>query len=226
MIFERARGAKIAELALHQVQHFFVRDVSRGGDHQMVGREPVAEALHEMSAVEAANGFRRAENGAAERMFWPEAARENVVKEIFGIVQIHLDFFEDDLALLLDVVGIELGTQNEIGDDVKGDGQMVIEDFGVEADLFFRSERVEHTAYRIHFAGDGFGGAAFGSFEDHVLDEMGQAVFFGDFAAGAVADPHADRDGANMRHSLGDDDEAVAEDVLLDVTDFCGGCHN
>ena len=159
-------------------------------------------------------------------MFGPEAAGENVVQEIFGIVQVHLDFFEDDLALFLHVVGIELGTQNEIGDNVKGDGQMVIEDFGVEADLFFRSERVEHAAYRIHFAGDGFGGAAFGAFEDHVLDEMGQAVFFRDFAAGPVADPHAYRDGANMRHGLGDDDQAVAEDVLLDVTDFRGGCHN
>ena len=116
-------------------------------------------------------------------MFGPEAARENVVKLILGIVQVHLDFFEDDLAFFLHVVGIEFGAQNEIGDNVKGDGQMVVEDLGVEADLFFRSERVEHAAYRIHFAGDGFGGAALGAFEDHVLDEMGQAVFFGDCTA-------------------------------------------
>ena len=158
-------------------------------------------------------------------MLRPEAARENVVKLIFGIVQVHLDFFEDDLAFFFYVFGIEFGAKNEIGDDVKRDRQMLVENFGVEADLFLRGERVEHAADGIHFAGDGFGGAALGAFEDHVLHEMGQAVFFRDFAARAVADPDADRDGADVGHRLGDDDQAVAEHVLLDVTDFRGSGH-
>src|SRR6266481_2536969 len=173
VIFQRARRAQIAELTLDEVQNFFMRDIPRGGDNEMIGRKPVAEALNEMSAVEAANGFWRSENRTAEWMLGPEAARENVVKQIFGIVQVHLDFFEDDLALLLDVIGIELGTENEIGDDVKGDREMFVENFGVEANLFFRSEGVEHAADGVHFASDGFGGAAFGALEDHVFDEMG-----------------------------------------------------
>ena len=57
VIFEHARGAQIAELALHEIQNFFVRDISRGGDHQTIGSEPVAEALDQVLAVEAADGF-------------------------------------------------------------------------------------------------------------------------------------------------------------------------
>ena len=225
MIFERARGTEIAELALDEVQNFFVRYVSRGGDDEMIGGKPIAEALDEMFAVESANGFRGAENGTAKRMLGPKAARKNVVKEILGVVHVHLDFFEDDLAFLAYVVGIELGTENEIGDDVKGDGEMFVEDFGVEANLLFRGESIEHAADRIHFTGDGFRGAALGAFENHVLDEMREAVFFRRFAARAVADPNADGDRTDVGHRLGDDHEAIAENVFLDVTRFRRGSH-
>jgi len=225
VIFKRSRGTEIPEFALNEVQNFFVRYVARGGDDEMIGGKPVAEALDEMFAIEGANGFRRAENGAAQRMLGPKAARENIVEKIFGVVHVHLDFFEDDLAFLADVLGIELGTENEIGDDVKGDGEMFVEDLGVETNLLFRGERVEHAADGVHFARDGFGGAALGAFENHVLDEMREAVFFRHFTARAVANPNADRDGTDVGHGLGDDHEAIAENVLLDVTGFRGGSH-
>ena len=102
---------------------------------------------------------------------------------------------------------------------------MLVENFGVEADLLFRCKSVKHAADGIHFAGDGFGGAAFRTFEDHVLHEMSQAVFFGDFAARAVADPHADGNRTDVSHGFGDNDETVAEHVLLDVTDFRASGH-
>jgi len=82
------------------------------------------------------------------------------VKKIFGIVQVHLDFFEDHLAFFLHVFGIEFRPQHKVGDDVKGDGEVLIKNFCVEADLFFGSESVKHAADGIHFARDGFGGAS------------------------------------------------------------------
>src|ERR1700734_1396809 len=103
----------------------------------MIGREPVTETLDKMFAVEGANGFRSAKNGAAERMLGPEAARENVVELVLGIVQIHLDFFEHNLTFFFYVAGIELGAKDEIGDDVKRDRQMLVKHFSVKADLFF-----------------------------------------------------------------------------------------
>ncbi len=99
---------------------------------------------------------------------------------------------------------------------------MLVEDLGAEADLFFRRESVEHPPDGVHFAGDHFGGAALGALEDHVLDEVGKAVFFRDFAAGTVAHPDADGDRADVGHSFGNDHEAVGENVLLDVACFRG----
>ncbi len=95
------------------------------------------------------------------------------------------------------------GRKNEIGNDVKRDRQMLVENLGVEADLFLGGEGVEHAANGIHFAGDRFGRAALGAFEDHVLHEMREAIFLVDFAARAVANPDPDGNGANVRHGLG-----------------------
>src|SRR6266436_1361057 len=188
----------------------------------MIRREPIPKARKQRITVEGFHRFRRAENRAPERMLRPESARENFVKEILGIVQIHFYFFEDHLAFLLHVFGIEFRAEHEVGDHVKGDGQVLVKNLGVEANLFLGSEGVEHAADRIHFAGDGFGGAALRALEDHVLHEVREAVLFRNFAAGAVADPQADGDGAHVGHGLGDDHEAVGQNVFLNVARFGG----
>ena len=198
-------------------------DVASGGDDDMVGRKPILEAAKKGFAAEIADGFGSAENRTAEGMFGPETTGENVVEKIFGIVQIHLDFFEDDLALFFDVVGVELGAKDEVGDDVEGDGEMFVENFGVEADLFLGGEGIEHAADGVHFAGDVFGGAALGSFENHVLEEMSKTIFGRIFAAGTVANPDADRNGTYVLHGLGDDNESVGEDVAMNVA--CSRSH-
>jgi len=43
-------------------------------------------------------------------MFRPETARKGFMEKIFGIVHVHLDFFEDDLLFVFDVGGIEART--------------------------------------------------------------------------------------------------------------------
>src|SRR6202158_4766534 len=150
-------------------------------------------------------------------MLRPETARKYVVKQIFRIVQVHLDFFEDDLAFLFHVIGIEFWPKDQIRDDVESNGQVLVKNFGVETNLLLGSEGVEHAADGVHFAGDGFGGAALRALKNHVLHEVGEAVLFGNFAAGAVADPDAYGDGAHMGHGLGDNHQAVGQNVLLNV---------
>ena len=155
-------------------------------------------------------------------MLGPKPASENFVQKILGIVHVHLDFFQDDLLLLGEVFGIKIGTEDEVGDDVEGDGKMFIEHFGVEADLFLGGEGVKHAADGIHFTRDRFRGAALGAFENHVLNEVGQAVFVGCFSARTAAHPHADGNGAHVRHILGNDHQVVGQSVLFDIASFCG----
>lgn len=211
------RGRKFAEFFFDEVEYFLVRDIAGRGDEKMIGSEPVLEAAAEGFALKFANGVGCAENGAAKRVIGPEAAGEDVVEKIFRVVHVHLDFFEDDLAFFLDIFGIEFGAQDEIGENVEGNREMGVEDFGVEADLFLGSEGVEHAANGIHFAGDVFGGASLGALEDHMFEEMGGAVFGGGFPAGAVADPDANGDGTDVLHSLRDNHEAVGESVTIDI---------
>src|SRR5260370_37742098 len=103
IVFGRTSRLHVAELALNQFQLLLVSDVARGRHHQMIWREPVPETRKERIAIKGPHGFRRAKNRAAQRMTRPEPAGENLVKEIFRIVQIHLYFFEDDLAFLLHI---------------------------------------------------------------------------------------------------------------------------
>jgi len=68
-------------------------------------------------------------------MLGPESPGKNVVKQIFRIVQVHLDFFKNHLALLADIVRIKLGAEHEVGNHIKGDREVLVEDLSVEADL-------------------------------------------------------------------------------------------
>src|SRR6202043_4033114 len=120
--------------------------------------------------------FGSAQYGASQSMFRPKPTSENFVQKILGVIHVHLDFFQDDLLFLGTASGSKLGPENQISDDVEGDGKMFVEHFGVEADLFLGGEGVEHAADGIHFTRDRFRGAALSAFENHVFDEVGQAV--------------------------------------------------
>src|SRR5438128_170927 len=96
IVFGFASRLHVAEFPLNQFQHLLVSDVARSGHYQMIRREPVAEARKERITIKCPHGFRRTENRAAERMMRPETPGEYFVKEVFGIVQIHFYFFEDN----------------------------------------------------------------------------------------------------------------------------------
>ena len=207
----------MAELALNQFHRLAVSDIAGGGYDEVIRREPILKAGAKSFAIEAADRFRGTQNGPAEGMFGPKAPSENLMEEIFRIVQVHLDFFKDNLALFPDVVGVKLRAENKIGDDVEGDGQVLVQNFGVEANLLFGGEGVQHAPDRIHLACNVLGRAALRAFENHMLHKVGEAIFLGNLAAGAIADPDADGNGADMRHGLRDDHEAIGQRVAFNV---------
>ena len=58
------------------------------------------------------------------------------------------------------------------------------------------------------------------AFENHVLDKMGDAVRLRGLVARASFQPDADRGGTDMLHLLGDDGEAVGQNLTTDIADF------
>ena len=88
---------------------------------------------------------------------------------------------------------------------------MVGERFDVEADRLLAGEGVEIAADRVHLAGDVLRRAGARTFEEHVLDEVRDAVGLRGLAARAGFDPDAHGDGAQMLHALGQNDQAVGQ---------------
>ena len=140
--------------------------------------------------------------------------------EIVWIVLVHFDLFENHATLFGDIAGIERGMQYEIAQDVHGKRKMLVENFDVEADAFFRGESIHVAADRIDLTGDVFSGAGFGPLEYHVLDEMGDAIEFRILVAGTGLEPDADCDRANVRHLLGDDGKAIRQDLTTNAASF------
>ena len=81
----------------------------------------------------------------------------------------------------------------------------------VEADRFLTRESVKVAANRVHFARNVLRGPRARAFEDHVFDEMRDAVDLGRLAARAGLDPDTHRHGAEMIHSFGENDQAVRQ---------------
>lgn len=203
-----------------ELDETLVFDIAGGGDDKVIGYIPVLKNGEDRVAGEILYRVTRAEDGFAEGVAAPEILREGLVDEIFGIVLIHFDFFEDDGFFLDDVVFGEARPKDEVGDDVESDGKVLVENFGVEADHFFGGESIEHSADGVHFARDGFCAAALGAFEDHVFNEVRDAVAVGRLAAGTGRQPDADGNGADVGHLLGDHHQAVRQDFPADVASF------
>ena len=167
-------------------------DVSRGGDDDVVGCIPPAEALAHGGAGEAFHALTRPQDACAQGMAAPEVLGEEFVRHGFGIVFFHANLFEDDVALLGDVFFGEERAQDQIGEHVERQRQVLVEHLGTEANHFLGGEGVQVAADRVHLAGDLLRGAARGAFKDHVLNEMGDAAQPGGFASRSGAQPEAD----------------------------------
>ena len=148
---------------------------------------------------------------------------KSLVDEVVGVVLVHLDLFEDDALLAGDVFGGEGGVEDEVGEKVECGGNILVEHLDVEADGLFAGEGVEVAADGVDLAGELLGGARGGALEDHVLDEVGDAVEVGGLVAGAGVDPDAHGDGADVGHGLGEDEQAVGQAGAADVAGWRGG---
>ncbi len=207
---------------MHQLA---VGEIAGGGDDDVIRCVPLAEPVVQSGALEGVDGFARAENGLAEGVAAPEIFGEEFVDQILGIVAGHFDFFEDHGLLARDFIRREGRSENHVGDDVEGRRQMLVEDAGVVAHEFFRGEGVEHAPDAVGLARDIFGRAARSALENHVLDEMRNAVQLDGLAARAVLQPDADGNAANVRHRLSDDHEAVGKRGFVDGGSSCGFGH-
>ncbi len=152
-------------------------EVAGGGEDHVFRGEAAAVVVEDGLLREAGDGLDGAEDGPAEGVILPEVLGEGLVDEVVGVVLVHLDLFEDDALFAFEVGLGELGVQDEVGEDVEGGRHVLVEHLDVEADGLLAGEGVEVAADGVDLAGDVLRGAGGGALEDHVLDEVGEAVF-------------------------------------------------
>src|SRR5579872_1499034 len=127
---ERLR-LELAEMILCKLDQFLVREAAGRGDQNIFGRVIAVVITIDAVAVEAANGLTGPQNRTPQGMPLPEIAREDLMDEIFGIIHIHLQFFEDDAFFLLDVALLKQRISYQVRHDAESVRQMLVEYFYV-----------------------------------------------------------------------------------------------
>ena len=149
-------------------------------------------------------------------MAFPEPLREELVDQIVRRVFHHLDLLDDHLLLPLDILGIEGRVEDDVGEHVERQRQMLVEHLDVVAGVLFGGEGVELAANRVDLLGDVLGGPGPSPLEQHVLDEVGNAATFGGLVPRTAGQPDTNADRPNLIHRLGQNPEAVIEYVADD----------
>ena len=136
---------------------------------------------------------------------------EHVVDVVIGRVLAAGDFLENDLALGENVLVREGRVDEHVGENLEAEGETLVKQARVEAGVLARGEGVEFSTQRIERSRDVERTARRRALEEHVLHEMGHAVFGRRLVAATHAHPETERRGAHALHMLGNDRYAVVE---------------
>ena len=107
--------------------------------------------------------------------------------------------------------------QDEVRKKFKCRWNIFVQNFDIEADVFLASECIQVPADGVHLARKLTRVARCRSLEDHVLDEVGDAVQLQWLVARAGGDPHAHGDRADVGDALGEYEQAIGEECPADV---------
>ena len=121
--------------------------------------------------------------GLAKRMQAESGALRQVEDQIVGRVASGSDLLKDDMTFALELVGVEHGLGQDVGQDVERLRPVILEDAGVIGGGLHAGRGIDLAAGGFDLLGDGLGGAPFGALEGHVLEEMRDAVLLRQFVA-------------------------------------------
>jgi hypothetical protein len=97
--------------------------------------------------------------------------------------------------------------RQDIGEDVHGERDVVLEDAGVIGCCLGGSGSIQFAADIFDFLGDVAGAPPLRAFEGHVLEKVSDTVLFGRFVTRSRFDPYTERDALQVGHCLGHDSQ-------------------
>jgi hypothetical protein len=184
----------LAECRFHQRYKLLMVYVAGCTYHNPIWMVAKLQVPQDHLSGEALNRSRVTENGSAQGIPIPECLVEENVNVVIGCILHHVDFLEDHLALPLYFTIIEDGVKEDIRKDIHNQGQMGIQDLGVETGILLAGKRIGHASDSVELFGYILSTPLFCPFEEHMLNEVGQAALALLFIARAYVQPYAHRD--------------------------------
>src|SRR4029078_8924639 len=206
----RARG-QVPEQPLSLAPQRIMLNIA-GSRHHHAGGPIIAVAPSEnLFPRHASDQIMDAQNGPTEPMRAESSTLRQIEDQIVRRVAGRPDLLQDNVALALELVGIENRLGQDVGQDVEGLGPVVLEDAGIVGRGFHAGRRIYFAAGGFDLFRNGLGRAPLGSLEGHVLEEMGYAVLVRQFVAGTGLYPDAERHRLEMRHAMRYDMQTVIQ---------------
>ena len=185
-------------------------------DEERAAAAPRPAALAErddLLARERAQVLLRAEHGSPERMLAEGGAVDQVLGDDRRLVVGAVDLLDDDPALAVELVGVELRPADEVAQQVDRLGRGLGADGDVEGDQVVARVGVQHAAEPLGGLVDVLvGGVLLAALEDQMLEEVSHPVLLGALRARARVERHEHRQRAGARQRDAVDRQPVGRD--------------
>ena len=170
-----------------------MRDRARS-DQDHAGRAVIrAHIFAQIAFGKPGDGFFGAEDRPAHRLTRIACGLQMFEYEIVRRVARLPEFLNDDFAFAFQLVGDEARMNENVGQKIEGERNIVSQNARVIGGLFARSIGVEIAADGFHLDRDILRRTARGTLERHMFKHMGEAHFLRRLIARAAIDPDANR---------------------------------
>ena len=194
-------GRKLAEQTVGKLDELAMVDLAGGDQMEAAGAILVAAPGVEIVDLDRLDALLLAQDRAAERLVGEggglEVVEDDVGRRVAGLAQL----LDDDVLLALQVGGAEMRAQDQVGDQLEAERDMLGHHRCHEAGAVAVGGGVEIAADILDRFADLARGAAAGALEHHMLEQMGDAVQPRRLVArsGVGIEPHRRR--LDARHS-------------------------
>jgi hypothetical protein len=129
-------GGEVGKVLLGKVDELLVGDTSSTNKNHAVSGVVGLDVVLEVGALDGLDILLGAENGASEGLALESGGVQVVENNLLELLVDFLLFAENDITLALNGLGLELRVLEDVGEDVDGGGDVVVEGLGVVDGVF------------------------------------------------------------------------------------------
>ncbi len=189
-----------------------VRHIPRHANDEVARRVPLGHIVHEVLSRKPVDRLLCAGNAPAQRLVPEHGVVGKFTGPCRGVVPGATDLLDDDLALSLHLLFSQQGVLDHVGDDVHRKGDLLEGDLGKVAGHLMRGEGVTAAAGALDGRRDHYRlGPLSRAFEEHMLEEVGDAVDPAVLITGTCSHEDINACGLRARHFGGDDAQTARQ---------------